>query len=82
MQVYQFTAYDEAGGIVFQDHLTAVSQDDAVDLARIWFTMGVDRARAVLEQDGVTITAFERDGPRRSVADAAKPRRSGTARRR
>lgn len=63
---YRFTAFDDAGTLVFDDSLKAACLDDATDLARIWFTMGMDRARATLERDGEVVARFERDRPRRS----------------
>lgn len=82
VQTYQFTAYNDAGAVVFRDELKAASREDALDLTRIWFTMGVDRARAVLEQDGVSVAAFERDRPWRPGADKRPIRPADSAQRR
>lgn len=71
MHDYRFTAFDASGAVVFADSLSATRLDDAIDLARIWFTMGVDRASAILEYEGETVARFNRDEPGRPSGAAS-----------
>lgn len=61
MHIYQFRLFDEHGSLLRDSPLEASSDEEAHDLARIWFASSASHRSASLMRDGQEIAALNKD---------------------
>ena len=76
MPTYQLNLFDAGQGSIECDAFECVCDEDAIDLARIRFTLSSASAEATLLREGSLITRFTSDRPSAVFRDTCDPQPS------